>query len=284
MQLPQQLKRTNSHAYKNQFGHALILAGSKRMMGAAALTCLAAMRSGAGLITLGIPESLNSLAQKKISATVMTFPLKESLQQTLAGVAFSQIKKEVDSYQVITLGPGLSTHSNTQNLINKIISSFEIPLIIDADGLNAVALNPKVLLKTSSPKILTPHIGEMARLTGLKKSVIEKDREKITHNFAKKYQCVILLKGKDTIVASPEDIYINKTGNAGMATAGSGDILTGIITAFLAQGLSAFDATKWGAYFHGFAGDLAAKNLTQTAMIATDIIKFIPKTFKKLKA
>ncbi|MCK5580038.1 MAG: NAD(P)H-hydrate dehydratase [Candidatus Omnitrophica bacterium] len=276
MQLPTPLLRKNSSAHKNNFGHVLTLAGSKRMLGSAALAGLSAMRCGAGLVTVGIPESLNSAAHKKLSSVIMTWPLKETPQQTIAVSAYTQIKKDIDKYQAIAIGPGLSQNNSTQKFILKVIENSPVSMVIDADALNALSGNLKSLTKTDTLKILTPHPGEMARLTGLSKKKIEANRKDIAQNFAKKHQCILLLKGAQTIVACPEGkVYVNKTGNVGMATAGSGDVLTGMIAAFFAQGMTSFEATKWGAYFHGKAGDRAAKAKGKASMIATDIIENI---------
>ena len=282
MPLPALLSRRRSNVHKNHFGHVLVLAGSKQMLGAAALTSLAAIRSGAGLVTLGIPKSLNTAAQKKASNAVMTLPLKETNAQTLALAALKQIKDSYSSYDAIAIGPGLSRNPGTQRFILKIIETSPVPLIIDADALNALCPSLDSLTKTKTLKVLTPHPGEMSRLAKRKKNFIEGNRRDVAHLFAQKYNCILLLKGHKTIVASPEGkVYTNTTGNAGMATAGSGDVLTGMIAAFLAQGLSGFQAAKYGTYLHGKAGDLAAKAKTRLAMIALDIIDCIAKAIKK---
>ena len=284
MQLPTLLLRRKSNVHKNQFGHVLILAGCGKMLGAGALTSLAAIRSGAGLVTLGVPQSLNSIVQKKITNVVMTFPLKETRGQTLAFSAFNEIKDAYFKYNAIAIGPGLSENPGTQRLILRIIETSPIPLIIDADALNALCQNLNTLTRTKTVKILTPHPGEMSRLTGKKKITIENNRKITADTFAKKYHCTLLLKGAKTIVASSgKKTYTNTTGNSGMATAGSGDVLTGMITAFTAQGLSAFEAATYGAYLHGKAGDLAAKNKTRLSMIASDIIEYIPKAVQSLQ-
>jgi len=281
MKLPEPLLRRKKNAHKNDFGHILILAGSRSMTGAAALTALSAMRSGAGLVTLGIPQSLNAVVQKKISSVVMTMPLPETEEQTLSLKAFRQIQRRLSSFDVIALGPGLSRNAITQRLILKIVSEIKKPLLIDADALNCVSLNLKILKSNKGIKILTPHPGEMSRLSGLKKDYIEKNRNKVCKEFSKRYRCVLVLKGHQTVVAAPNgQIYINKTGNPGMATAGSGDVLTGMIAAFLGQGLSSFEAAKYAAYLHGKAGDLAAKKKTMLSMIATDIIDNIPQALR----
>ena len=281
MRLPARLSHRNPKSYKTNFGHVLVIAGSRRMLGAAALTALSVMRAGSGLVTLGVPQSLNSVAQKKISNVVMTWPLPETKEATIDVRAFEKIRKKFSQYSVIALGPGLSQNPSTQKLILKIVEKSTVPLVIDADALNALAGHVKTLTKSKVEKILTPHPGEMAWLTGLTIKTIEQNRKKISVDFAKKFHCVIVLKGHRTVVASNDGkSFINTTGNPGMATAGSGDVLTGIIAAFVSQGLNAFDAAKYGVYLHGVAGDLAAKDKTQMGMIASDMVNYIPKAIK----
>lgn len=276
MPLPTLLSRQNKKSYKNTFGHLLILAGSQRMLGATALCGLSAMRSGAGLVTLGIPQSLNLTVQSKISNVIMTLPLQETQEGSIAFSAFNQVEKFYSLFDGIAIGPGLSLNSSTQKFIRKIILTSPKPLVIDADALNALQGHLDILKHTSTVKILTPHLGEMERLTGLKKTIIEKDRTKIAIDFAQKNQCVLLLKGDKTLVVDMKGKkYVNTTGNSGMATAGSGDVLTGIITAFVGQGLEGFQSAKYGAYIHGKAGDLASQSRGRISMIATDIIENI---------
>jgi len=284
MRLPTQLSRNNPNVHKNNFGHVLILAGSPRMLGAAALSGLAAMRAGAGMVTIGIPASLNSVIQKKISNTIMTWPLPETKVQTISFSAFKKIKESYSHYSSIALGPGLSLEKSTQKFIFKIIETSPVPLVIDADAITTVSKNLDILQRTKTHKILTPHPGEMSRLTNIKKSFIEENRKDISTTFAKKNNCTLLLKGHHTVVSSSSgEVYVNKTGNAGMATAGSGDVLTGIIASFLSQKLSAFDSAKYGAYLHGKAGDIAEKTLGKISLIATDIIDQVPTVLKSSK-
>ena len=281
--LPTSLTRRKPGAHKNQFGHVCVIAGSAKMLGAAALTSLAAMRAGAGLVTAAVPASLNQAAQKKISNVVMTLPLKETKEQTVSIDAFAQIRRVYDQCDVFAIGPGLSRHSSTQRLVLKIIATLSKPLVIDADALYALSGHLQILHKTATVKVLTPHPGEMARLINRSKDHVEKNRQQTALEFARKYGCVLLLKGHRTVVASPQGkIYINTTGNVGMATAGSGDVLTSMIAALLGQGLTGFEAAKFGAYWHGKAGDLAAKSKTRAAMIASDIIDNIPKALKQV--
>lgn len=252
------------------------------MLGASALCGHAAMRAGAGLVTLAVPKSLNASLHKKISSVIMTLPLKETSSQTFSFAAYMELRRKLKNYTAIVIGPGLSENPSTQRFIYKIIESAIQPLVIDADALNAVAKNLRYLKKTKREMILTPHPGEMARLISKSKAPIEKTRVKQAKNFAKKYGCTLILKGHQTIVAHPQmKSYMNETGNPGMATAGSGDVLAGIVGAFLAQGLSSFQAAKWATYIHGKAGDIAAKAKSKAAMIATDIIDNIPEAIKK---
>jgi NAD(P)H-hydrate epimerase len=281
MRLPTPLLRRKPDVHKNQFGHVLVLAGSRRMLGAAALTSLAAIRSGAGLVTLGVPQSLNTAAQKKISNAIMTLPLPETREQTLAYSAFKQICRNYHLYNALAIGPGLSRNTSTRKLILRIVETSPLPLVIDADALNALQGRCDILTKTKTEKILTPHAGEMSRLIKKPKQAIEQNRKRTAQAFARKFRCTLLLKGTKTVVASPgKKLYTNSSGNAGMATAGSGDVLTGMIAAFLAQGLPGFEAAKYGAYCHGKAGDFAARSKTKLAMIAPDIIDHIPNVLR----
>ncbi|MCA9407323.1 MAG: NAD(P)H-hydrate dehydratase [Candidatus Omnitrophica bacterium] len=283
MRLPALLSRRQRNVHKNDFGHVLIIAGSNRYLGAGALCALASARSGAGLVTLAVPQSLNTPAQKKVANVVMTLPLKETLQQTIALTAYPQIAEFYPKIKAIAVGPGMTTNPMTKKFILKLIQSSPVPLIIDADALNALSGHLNSLTKTPTLKILTPHPGEMARLLNIDKKRIEADRKKYAQEFAQKYQCFLILKGHQTVVASPQGkIYVNKTGNPGMATGGTGDVLTGIIAAFIAQGVDGFAAAKFGVYLHGYAGDLAARNKTRVAMIASDIIESLPQSLAKL--
>lgn len=247
------------------------------MLGASALCGLAAMRSGAGLVTLGVPKSLNSVLQKKISPVIMTLSLSETKEQTFSSTAFPAIRKAAGKHQALGIGPGLTQNASTQKLVYKITGALPIPLVIDADGLNALSGNLNPLAKAKAPRIITPHPGEFSRLTKKSVKAIEQDRKGAALAFAKRHNCIVVLKGPQTVVASPAGkTYVNKTGNAGMATAGSGDVLTGMLTALLGQGIEPFTAAKTGVYLHGLAGDLAARARGKAAMIATDIIDHIP--------
>ncbi len=281
MRLPAPLLRCNPNAHKNQFGHVLILAGSGRMLGAAALCGLAAMRTGAGLVTVGIPKSLNKTLQAKISNVIMTLPLPETFGCAIAAKAYSEIKRSFSKYQAVAIGPGMGQEAGTQKFALNVIRECSLPVVVDADALNILALHLKILSQAQGPRILTPHPGEMARLTGISRDAVEKDRLSVTRDFARKHNCVVLLKGHNTCVVAPEGrAYINKTGNSGMATAGSGDVLTGMIAAILGQGFEPFEAAATGCRLHGLAGDEAARRVGKVSLIATDIIESLPRVIK----
>jgi len=277
IKIPKVLLRRESDLHKNWFGHVVILAGSGSMLGAAALCGLSAMRSGAGLVTIGIAKNLNLTLQNKISPVIMTLPLNENSNGEISIKAYRHIKTLYSRVQSFAIGPGLGQGVSISKLFLKIIQDCPVPLVIDADALNILAKNMKILRNVRGPRILTPHAGEMGRLTGLSRQDVENKRKSIAQAFARKYKCVLLLKGQRTLVASPSDkIYVNTTGNVGMATAGSGDVLTGMIAAFLAQGIAPFEAACIGAYLHGKAGDAAARVQGKVSMIATDLIERLP--------
>lgn len=279
MRLPTRLLRRSPDAHKGNFGHIFILGGSARFSGAGVLCAEAALRSGAGLVTLGIPKSLNSAIIKIKPKEVMTLLLAETTEGTLSFNAFQKVEDFSKNIDVLAVGPGLTQNKSTQSLVRKVISNINKPIVVDADGLNALAGHLDLLGIT---RILTPHSGEMARLLGISVKKIQSNRREIAVKFCRVHKVTLVLKGHNTVVADyKNNLYINKTGNPGMATAGSGDVLTGMIAAFLGQGLSVFEAAKYAVYLHGLAGDLAAQEKTQLSLIASDIIDKIPKAIKK---
>lgn len=277
------LKTRSRDSHKGDFGHVFILAGSRGLTGAAALSSNAALRSGAGLVTLGIPVSLNSIMSRKLTE-VMTFSLAETKKITLSLKAEKDILKKVEDSDVVVLGPGLSQHPETQKLIRKLIFKIKKPMILDADALNAISRNTSMLIKIKSNYIVTPHPGEMSRLINKGMEYVKNNRLIVAKKFSRDYNAVVVLKGAGTVVAEPgEKYYVNTTGNPGMATAGSGDVLTGIIAGFLSQGLKAFDAARLGVYVHGLAGNLAAKDKGEIGLIAGDILENIPHAIKQVQ-
>ncbi len=286
MRLPAQLLHRRLNAHKGDFGHIFILAGSVRFSGAGVLCAEGVLRSGAGLVTLGIPKSLTQSIIKIKPKEVMTLPLAETKEGTLDLTGYKKIKDFVKDVDVLVIGPGLTQNKSTQGLVRKVISTIDKPMIIDADGLNALVGHLKILRANGQTgkraTILTPHPGEMARLLGLSVKKVQSRRKEVARRFAKDYKVTVVLKGYNTVVADYKgNLYINRTGNPGMATAGSGDILTGMIAAFLGQGLGALKAAKYAVYLHGLAGDLAAKEKMQLSMIASDIIDKIPAAIRK---
>lgn len=282
MRLPTQLLQRKPDSHKGDYGHILILAGSSKFSGAALLCSEAAIRSGAGLVTLGIPEKLNFALIRRKAKEVMTLPLAQTKEGTLSLKAFTAIDHFLKNADVLIIGPGLGNHKSTYTLIRKIIKKTGKPMVVDADALNALSKHLDILKKHKGEIILTPHQKEISRLFGIDIDFIKKNRKLIAKKYAKYYNSLIILKGHSTIVTDgKKQLYINKTGNPGMATAGSGDVLSGIIGAFLAQGLDSFSAAKYATYIHGLAGDLAAKDKTQMGLIASDIINRIPDAIKK---
>lgn len=283
MRLPAQLLRRKSKSHKGDFGHVFILAGSPGLIGAAILGAHAALRSGAGLVTLGIPKGLNSAVIKIKPVEVMTKPLPQTKDGTISIKALATIKSFLKKVDIVVIGPGLTQNKSTQGLVRRVIQASGKPVVIDADGLNALVGNLNTIKKVKSKLVFTPHPGEMARLIGKTSSFVQKNRKMVAKKFAKEYNSVIILKGDKTVVADKAGrIYVNKTGNPGMATAGAGDILAGIVAAFLAQGLDEFSAAKYAVCLHGVAGDLAASDKTQLGLVASDIIEYIPKAIKRL--
>ncbi|MDD5018987.1 MAG: NAD(P)H-hydrate dehydratase [Candidatus Omnitrophica bacterium] len=282
MQWPAPFFKRKCNAHKNDFGHLLVLAGSRRYAGAGCLCANAAMRAGAGLVTLGIPESLYPVYAKKLTE-VMLLPLADAGRGVLSKKSWPVIKAFLKKVDGLLIGPGLSQDKDIRLVVRQAIKNALVPLVIDADGLNALAGDPSILKTIKAPAVLTPHPKEMARLMNASTAMVQKNRKKVAKDFAYGYNMTLVLKGHETVVASPDKrIYINKTGNPGMATAGAGDVLSGIVAAFLGQGMEPFEAACRAVYIHGLAGDLAAKDKTEPGMIASDIIEYLPKAFKKV--
>jgi len=270
------------NAHKTDMGKVTIFAGSVGMTGAATLASLACVRIGAGLTKLGVPASLNSILEQKLTE-VMTVPLAETDQQSLSALAKEQTRDLLDWADVLAVGPGLSTHRETSEFITWLLTSQNKPMVLDADGLNALAGDTSFIEKYTGPLVLTPHPGELSRLIRMPAAEIARNRFQILRDLAQRWGKVIVLKGGPTLIASPDGkIFINSTGNPGMATGGSGDVLTGVIAGLMAQRLSALDAALVGVYLHGLAGDLAAEQLTEMGMIAGDITTYLPAALKAM--
>lgn len=266
--------------HKGDYGRVLVLAGSSGMTGAACLCSSAALRAGAGIVTLGIPESLHGIVASKLTC-IMTHPLPETHVKTLSDLGRQDILDFSQRFDVVAIGPGLSQHLETKRLVLWLLQSLDIPVVLDADGINALADNPGALYQVKKQIILTPHPGEMARLTGVSSTQeIQSRRLEVSQMFVRgRDNVTLVLKGHQTLVMNEEKFYVNTTGNPGMATAGAGDVLTGMISAFLGQSYTPFDAAQLGVYLHGLAGDLAAREVGEISLIATDILDKLPKAF-----
>ena len=272
------------NAHKGTYGHVLVLAGSPGKTGAAAMCALSALRIGAGLATLALPESLNDAMEAKLTE-VMTEPLPETGERTVSFAALERVLELVKGKRVVAIGPGLSTHPETAELIRAVVHTAQAQLVVDADGINALGPNLEMLRNVPLPPILTPHPGELARLLGIDRDEVVRNRIPIAQKVATSFGVHLVLKGARTLIANPEGrVAINMTGNAGMATGGTGDVLTGLIAGLLAQGVDAGLAAKAAVYLHGLAGDLAADAVGQEAMVASDLMAQIPEAIRQLKS
>ncbi|MBZ0184881.1 MAG: NAD(P)H-hydrate dehydratase [Candidatus Obscuribacterales bacterium] len=267
-------------SHKGTFGSVLAIAGSQGMTGAALLTSLSSLKSGAGLCYLAIARSLLPFVP---SQELIYKPLDETAAGTLSLDAFQTLKHEVDKVQSVILGPGLSTNEETVELISKLVDYIRVPCVIDADGLNAIAAKKCKLGDSPQMFVLTPHPKEMARLLDCSVSEVQADRISAVLKAARQFECTVLLKGSMSVIASPDgEVYINPTGNAGMATAGSGDVLAGIIGGLMAQKVDPHQAAVAGAYIHGRSGDILAEEIGEAGIVAGDMQRVIPLAFQSI--
>jgi len=269
-------------AHKGTTGHLLVVAGSPGKTGAAAMTSISALRCGAGLVTLGIAETLNAVSESQV-LEAMTAPLPEIQPGVLGDSAFDSITNLMEGKKCVAIGPGLGQAEKTKKLVHKIVKSSPIPLVVDADGLNNLAGQAQILKSARAPVILTPHPGEMARLMDTTISAVQQDRIKCARDFAAAYRVHVILKGARTVIAHPDGgVFINPTGNAGMASGGMGDVLTGIIAGLVTQGLSPKEACRAGVYLHGAAADSLAQSMGPYGYLAGDVMNGIPAAIKKI--
>lgn len=280
MRLPSRLLRRKVNSHKGDFGHVFVLAGSLRFSGAGLLCCEAALRTGAGLVTLAVPKGLALSLTRVKAKEIMLLPLEQTAEKTFSAAAYKKVSDFLKQVDVLVVGPGLTQNKSTRQLIRQLVVKSNKPTVLDADGLNAFAGSPSLL--RNKPIVITPHPKEMARFLSISVAEVQRKRKEVAKKAAKDYNVTVVLKGHNTVVTDKACVYINKTGNPGMSSAGSGDVLTGMIAASLGQGLSLFDAAKYGVYLHGLAGDLAAKDKTQISLIASDIISKIPEAIRKI--
>ncbi|MGB5156792.1 NAD(P)H-hydrate dehydratase [Desulfobacterium sp. N47] len=270
------LEPRRKDAHKGSTGHVFVIGGSPGKTGAVSMTAMAAMRAGAGLVTLGVPKSLHCVIE---SATleVMSCPLSENSEGFLSESSFDSVMHNVAGKKCIALGPGLGTDPSTKKLLIRILREVQIPVVLDADGLNLLAGQTDELKKLKTPAVLTPHPGEMSRLTGKSIAQIQSNRVVCAREFATEHNVHLVLKGAGTVIAHPDGrVFINSTGNSGMASGGMGDVLTGIIAGFIAQNYTAEDAAKLGVYLHGAAGDALSESIGPFGYLASDMLKILP--------
>jgi NAD(P)H-hydrate epimerase len=277
------LRRRDRLSHKGHYGHCLILAGSTGMTGSAALAANSAVRAGSGLVTLGVAESIHHILEIK-TTEAMTAPLPDSGSGHLTNSAYPAIEKLLVGRDAVAIGPGFGRRPGTYALVQNIVETVALPLVIDADGLNALAEDITILKRKKSKQvILTPHPGEMSRLLGTSIPDVEAIRISVAQEFARSNGVYLVLKGARTIIASPNGTAaINGSGNPGMATGGMGDVLTGIIVSLLGQGYGAWDACRLGVFLHGFAADMVAEEMGEIGINASDVLEKLPYAYNKL--
>ena len=271
-----------SNTHKGEYGHTLVVAGSRGKGGAAGLTGLAALRAGAGLVTLAVPESCHQALEFNPLET-MAVALPETKSGSISTKAIEVILENLKGINALAIGPGLSTDKETVQLLDALLPQVECPLVIDADGINALGKSGTLIDQIQTAMVLTPHPKEMSRLSGWSVQDILNQRIERASQFAKDHEVTLLLKGARTLIAFADGtVLINPTGNPGMATAGSGDVLTGLIAGLVSQGLSVPSATAAGAFIHGMAGDIYAESNHEVTLIASDLLSKVPEAIKRI--
>ena len=273
------LPKRAAQSHKGDYGHALIVGGSRGMAGAVALAGMSALRGGAGLVTLAVPEQIIATVAS-LNPCYMTLGLASDPAGHIAGGAREPIEKGAEAATAAAIGPGLGRSPALNKLVSKLYVTLRQPLVVDADALNALA-EQGPLPKPAGPRILTPHSGEFARLCG--HADVDVDRQRVlADELARHWGVVLVLKGHRTLVTDGQRHVENTTGNPGMATGGTGDVLTGVIVALLCQGLATFEAAQLGVYLHGLSGDLAAAKLGEVSLIAGDLVRYLPSALMRL--
>lgn len=272
------------NAHKGDCGRATIIAGSRGMAGAACLCATAALRGGAGLVTAAVPAGIVSVVAG-FEPSYLTLALPEDSSGRIRSTAMARLNRALSSQSAVAIGPGLGQSAELQMLVSELYANLPLPLVVDADALNLLAKRPESLFRLpgAAPRILTPHPGEFSRLTGLDIATIQQDRTRHAISFARQQHVIVVLKGRETVITDGDRLAINTTGNSGMATGGTGDVLTGLITALLAQEMTPFDAAQLGAHIHGVAGDLAAEEFSKPGLIASDVLRFVGRAWCELE-
>lgn len=265
-------RRKDTH--KGNYGKILLLCGSRGYTGAAALAAMGALRSGAGLVYLGVPECIYDIEAVKLTEPVI-LPLSDE-NGTYSVLAVNQVCSQLEGKDAVLIGPGIGQSEGVKAIVKTVLETFQGPVVLDADGINVLRTHKDVLRGRTSPTILTPHDGEFQRLGG----IITDDRVASASAFAAEYGVIVLLKGHLTVITDGTRCYINTTGNPGMATGGSGDVLAGIIVSLLGQGLQPLEAAACGAWLHGTAGDICASEIGQYGMLPSDMLNVLPRLLK----
>ncbi len=268
-------------AHKGTFGSACLIAGSRGMSGAAILAGLGALRGGAGLVTMLVPASIQAVVAGH-EPSYLTAGLAEDDEGRLSSSAIDELKARLPKQSAAAFGPGIGQSAGIVELACELYQYAPLPMVFDADGLNALAQRPEIMTRRPGQpeRILTPHPGEFSRLTGQPVAEIQQRRQEAAQEFAKKHRVVVLLKGHHTVITDGNLIAQNSTGNSGMATGGTGDVLTGLITSLIAQRKTGYDAARLAAYLHGRAGDLAAELLSEPGLIGSDLPKFLGRAWR----
>jgi NAD(P)H-hydrate epimerase len=269
-------------SHKGSFGRVLVVAGSRGMAGAAVLCASAALRGGAGLVRLAVPREIGPIVAAA-NPCYLTALLPQDEDGQLDAQAEMDLLALAQANQVVALGPGLGLGKAVTAVVTEAVAGVQVPLVLDADGLNAVAHDTGCLRRRPAPTVLTPHPGEMARLARMDLSELQVRREDVAVRFAAEHGVVLVLKGHGTVVSDGRRVYTNSTGNPGLATGGTGDVLTGLIAALVAQGLDPFDAAQLGVHLHGLAGDLARDDLGEVSLIASDLLTYLPRAFRQTR-
>lgn len=270
-------------SHKGTFGKLLCICGSKNMPGAAYFCAGAAVKSGVGLVKMIIPDSIYEVTSRKISEAVF-FLAKEDDEGFISDDSIEDILKESCNCTAILVGCGMGWNNSTKNIVYKLIKKSHVPMIIDADGINVISENIDILNESNSPIIITPHLKEMSRLINKDIEFIATNKSACAREFSKKYSVTTVLKGNKTVISDKDgNLYVNETGNAGMAKGGTGDVLAGMIGSFLAQKMSAIDSALCGVFIHGMSGDESRSKKSMVAMTPTDIINELPDVFLKFE-
>jgi ADP-dependent NAD(P)H-hydrate dehydratase len=272
------LPRRPADSNKGDFGTILVIAGSRGMSGAAVLCGGSALRGGAGLVRVAVPQEVWPIVAAG-NPCLMTAPMSQDEHGRINAAAIGDLVDLAQAYDVVALGPGLGQSTDLSALVATLVQQVSKPLVLDADGLNVIAARAEVLGKHAGPVVITPHPGEFARLLHTDTAAVQARRQELAAEFAARHGLIVVLKGHDTVVTDGRRVYRNNTGNPGMATAGAGDVLTGLIAALLGQGLEPFAAAQLGVHVHGRAGDLARDELGERGLMATDLLSYLPRAF-----